>query len=386
MILQMAKIMDAAAIDSSDEESVYERQEEVPEPSNPEEFLNPCSIEKSPREINPFKDKILRLPDLLKKESQEEWIFDGLFCRGDLVVLFGTAKSGKTFLALDMIVCAAAGKAWCDGKFKAPSPRTVVYCAGEGLRGLRHRWKSIMETCISNGTDESVCSRIITVSIVPQLFIDPMTPGGVEQFISEIRKACKEETIDLVVIDTLHRASRGANENSSQDFGTILSAIERIQNELGAAVMLIHHSDKSADEKARGSSALLGAVDVCLKTKKGVDGNKLLCDCMKDGAEFDPINFSLHPIGESCIVTWTKEEPKEKRTSAKERVLSYLGKYPDNWHTAAEITKHGGVTRSSLVEILKRLEQNRKIESRLSDMAKKASNRNPWLYKALKES
>ena len=65
--------------------------------------------------------------DFLAEElPQPEWIVEGFIARrmkGDLV---GGAKSRKTFLALSLALCAAAGRDWLDA-YKIPKPHPTAY-------------------------------------------------------------------------------------------------------------------------------------------------------------------------------------------------------------------------------------------------------------------
>lgn len=81
--------------------------------------------------------------------------------------------------------------------------------------------------------------------------------------IDEINRM-KEEygtRVRLVVIDTLSRALAGGDENSSVDMGLLVRCIDRIRNETGAAVALVHHSGKIQARGARGHSSLRCAID-----------------------------------------------------------------------------------------------------------------------------
>ena len=57
----------------------------------------------------------------------------------------------------------------------------------------------------------------------------------------------------------------GADENAVQDVQPVLMNLRKVAEETGAAIELIHHSNKSGHY--RGSSAISGAVDLLLKVE-----------------------------------------------------------------------------------------------------------------------
>lgn len=66
--------------------------------------------------------------------------------------------------------------------------------------------------------------------------------------------------VALIVIDTVARNMVG-DENSTEDMGEFVRAIDRVWNELGCFVLTVHHSGKDVARGLRGSSALGGASD-----------------------------------------------------------------------------------------------------------------------------
>lgn len=352
---------------------------QLPEPPEPEEILGTkASAETAVGQGNPFTGNLWRLPDLLQREFTEDWVIDGLFCRGDLVALYGPAKSAKTFLALDMAMSAATGSSWCNGRFGVPKGRTIVYCAGEGIRGLKRRWQSVSDYY---SAERDAMSRIITVPLVPQLFEEGVAPGGVSQFIAAIKDGLPDEQVDLIVIDTLNRASVGANENSAQDIGVILVHCSEIQKETGAAVMLVHHADKQGIT-LRGSSALRAAVDVALKVDPRSGGRfQLICDAIKDGERFDPLSFDLFPIQESVVVNWLADDEEVAGKTHVDRVLDHLGLHPSDWSSSTDVSNFTGIQKNRVCEALGRLERDGKIESSLRNPGKGQSSRNPRVFR-----
>jgi hypothetical protein len=68
--------------------------------------------------------------------------------------------------------------------------------------------------------------------------------------------------LELIIID-LFRDSFQGDENSSADVGSAMATARAIARMFRCAVMLVHHAAIADEKRARGSSAFLGALDVC---------------------------------------------------------------------------------------------------------------------------
>ena len=67
--------------------------------------------------------------------------------------------------------------------------------------------------------------------------------------------------------------TQGIEENSSRDTGQIMEALSQIrQATRGGSVMMVHHSGKDSSKGARGSTALLAAVDLSIEIASGGNG------------------------------------------------------------------------------------------------------------------
>lgn len=205
------------------------------------------------------------------------YLVKGVLQRGSYAVLYGAPGEGKTFVALDVAYCVAAGREWMGHKVKAG---LVLYLAYEGAGGIVKRGQALRK---HYGPED-----------VP-LYVDTASYNLREQ---EGRHALRDtlaqlpEPPTLIVIDTFARALMGGDENSAQDVGAFTSAIGALQEATGACVMIVHHSGKNKAAGARGSSALLGAID----TEIEVDGHKVTATKQRDVELGEPISFALKPL------------------------------------------------------------------------------------------
>ncbi|MDH5579522.1 MAG: helicase RepA family protein, partial [Betaproteobacteria bacterium] len=96
----------------------------------------------------------------------------------------------------------------------------------------------------------------------------------------------------LIVVDTLAHAIKGGDENSAQDMGAITATVGELIRKTGACVLLVHHSGKNKTAGARGSSALLGAID----TQIEIDEKQIKVSKQRDGALAEPMGFALQSM------------------------------------------------------------------------------------------
>ncbi|MCB0111832.1 MAG: AAA family ATPase, partial [Caldilineaceae bacterium] len=185
----------------------------------------------------------MTLADLLSMPPKE-WLIDQIIGKSDLGMIYGGPGTGKTFVVIDLIMSACLGQQWAM-RFDVVRPLNVAYAAGEGISGLPARFAAAAQ---HYGVD--TLGNFTFFKAVPQLYNDNQAADAINinKFVREW-KARQErgeaKPLDLLVVDTLHTATTAADENSSRDMGTVLTACRWAAHELGCAVILVHHTNKS---------------------------------------------------------------------------------------------------------------------------------------------
>jgi len=248
-----------------------------------------------------------------------QWLISGWLAPGDIGMLYGAPGTGKTFVALDVALDAVLGQAAGGGQFAVPRALRVAYCTSEGLSGLGGRLRAIGQR---RGLLGSQLPGLAICAQLPQLF----SPGddGAAAWVAAVQAAAVGP--DIVILDTLHGATAGADENSARDMGVVLGSVRYIRAALGCAVLLVHHANKSGGY--RGSSALHGAVDLMVRCEQD-DGLRLSCEKLKDGAPWQPQNFRLSAAdgGASAIVEW--DGPADDSQVLGREILGWMAEQPD---------------------------------------------------------
>lgn len=303
-------------------------------------------------EPEPKRFKLERLEDLLA-EPEPEFAVHGLLKRGDLTLAYGPAKSYKTFAMIDLIAMVLRGSGLFAGQFEVTQQWRVVYVSNEGRRFLRYRLTGARDY---HGLGTEDVDNLRVIRNVPNLY----NGDGVEDLIELVRTF----EPDLIVFDTLARVTVGADENTTQSMGQVLENVEHIQEALGGpAVLFIHHANKSGD--IRGTTLLKGAADTILKFDiQGPGRASMRTDGVKDGAEFDQIQFTTVAVGESrCrAVEWLGADSNQSKgdaTLTHGQIISYLRETCQDPAGAATVSDISAGTSISKPTVLKHLRQSK---------------------------
>ncbi len=321
----------------------------------------------------------------LKALPEKEWLLNDIFGAGDLGMIFGAPGCGKTFVVIDMIVQMCRGSLWAH-RFGAIRPLNVAYCAGEGISALPARFTAAVK---HYGLDD--LPNFTFYKNIPQLYDQNSSDcATILQFILEWKKRLDASTataLDVLVIDTLHTAIAGADENSSQDMGLVLQACRLATQQLGCTVILVHHTNKDGITE-RGSSSVRGAMDFMIRIKKpdlgkGTDAT-IFCEKLKDGEIWREQSFCLSPVEASTSVCVSWDDPNAhisgNQNSDKERLLRTMRKYPDFPFGCKALSDVIGQKENYTLKLLNKLVEENKCKVKILDEEKKKSSRNPWVY------
>lgn len=223
--------------------------------------------------------QLLTSDDLCKLPTFE-WRIKGVLPALGLAVLFGPSGSGKSFLVLDMLQSLALGHDWFGHKVKQCS---LTYVALEGETGVANRIKAYLSRHGSTPMD---------IRYVTQPF-NLLDSDDIYALATAILAA---GTGDVVVLDTLSRATPGSDENDSKDMGKIVSAAKVLQELVGGLVLLIHHTGKVQANGMRGHSSLHAALDCAIEVKRKGDQREWIVAKSKDGEDGATHSFKLEVV------------------------------------------------------------------------------------------
>lgn len=177
------------------------------------------------------------------------YVIKGLFRRGETSLLFGPSNSGKSALIV------SAGAAIIGGRdfFGLRTRRgIVIHVVAEAPRSILERYAALQDEI---GEDPAP----YLVGTKP---LDLGDPESVAAFITKVRKIAADanETIALVVFDTLVLCIGGRDENHSGEMTQVTRGAHEIARALFCHVCLVHHTGKEG-ANYRGSSAFRANLD-----------------------------------------------------------------------------------------------------------------------------
>lgn len=254
------------------------------------------------------------------------WLIKGVLPARSTGILFGEPGAGKSFAAIDMAASVAAGEMFNLHKSKRGS---VVYIAGEGHAAITTRFKARLTGDQTNAAERiHISSRSVTFAGTTQ---------DVQTLIAELDGMA--EPPRLVVIDTLFRATVGADVNSHEDMSKFWQVIDQMKERYGCTVLVVHHSGRNEVGRSFGSVVLLANADFEISVTTDESGNKVISNTkQKDAEEFAPMAFKLNQVSlgfvqdefgdmenvTSCTIEFVPHEPKAEKS--KQRELRELAK------------------------------------------------------------
>lgn len=233
---------------------------------------------------NPPKLPILTLSEIAKLPPVT-WLIKDLIPKQSLAMIYGEPGGGKTFTALDLALSAAHGKAWHGHE---ATKGQVFYVAGEGVGGFRKR--------ISAWHKAKELPEEAPFYLIPRA-VNLLDVAEIADLVQTI-EACRDPALPvaMVVFDTVARCMIGGDENAAQDMGLAVRHMDMVREAIGCAVLPIHHSGKDANRGARGSTALIGAVDVSIRVERDTDRVTITTEKQKDAEPLGPMQLKTRSI------------------------------------------------------------------------------------------
>jgi hypothetical protein len=274
--------------------------------------------------IVPKSGRARRLSEFANSESKGAgYVVKGTLQRASYAAVYGAPGAGKTFVTLDVSYHVAAERPWMDRRVRGG---LVLYLAYEGAGGLTKRAQALRQ---------KYGAADVPLYVVDAAFNLREQSG--RQALGAVIAELPAKPV-LIVIDTFARALMGGDENSAQDVGAFNASVAALIASTGACVLIVHHSGKDKTKGARGSSALLGALDTEIEVDMGV----VRATKQRDVELGDGIGFKLTPVAVgidedseplmSCVVEpGVIGEGKERISGNAKRAFGVLcDKWPNN--------------------------------------------------------
>ncbi len=315
-----------------------------------------------------------------------DWLAKGLLSRQGLGMAWGPPGNAKTFVILDLVLCCIKGNFLFAKEFGIHDALRVVYAAGEKFYGLKERLRAAR---VRHPLDEAQSANLRICKGVPQLF-DQGMEANVDRFIAELRELYPDG-FDVLLIDTLHTAGLGSEENSNSDVARMVFQLHRIQEAFGCAILIIHHAN-AAGGRERGASAWRGAVDLMLNIclENGGPSGVMTVEKVSEDEDGFAIRFKLvkvDPNIDSVAVEWegrVASQAKGTRAELERLLRAHPNEYKEakDWYA---LVADESVKKEAFTKMLQRMNEvegpdRSGVVRQLKEGSKEHSSKNPYRY------
>ncbi len=184
---------------------------------------------------------------LAGKPIEYDWLIKGLVERNGVFILAAEKQAGKSFVVMDMGMKIARGLQYGD---RITRKGIVIHIACEDGKGVQMRAEGYRQANkISPDTD------------IPYIIMDReftlMNDEVIDKLVAQV-KAWEDYygmPVELIIIDTLSVATEGLNEIDGAEVGKVLARVNRLKDETGAAICLVHHMNASGG-RVRGHTSI----------------------------------------------------------------------------------------------------------------------------------
>ena len=184
---------------------------------------------------------------LAGKPIEYDWLIKGLVERNGVFILAAEKQAGKSFVVMDMGMKIARGLQYGD---RITRKGIVIHIACEDGKGVQMRAEGYRQ---ANGISPDTDIPYIIMDREFTLMDDKVVDKMIEQV-----KAWEEYyglKVELIIIDTLSVATEGLNEIDGAEVGKVLARVNRLKDQTGAAICLVHHMNASGG-RVRGHTSI----------------------------------------------------------------------------------------------------------------------------------
>jgi hypothetical protein len=194
---------------------------------------------------------------LAEEPTAPDYAVEGVFEIGDRVLLVAPSKCRKSFFALQLAACLAAGRPFLG--LRVPAPRRVLLMNLENRASWQaRRLRGMCAALRITANDFGAPCRLATVNARhrPVAFVD-------------IGRMAEDCTAEVVLVDPLYAVTDAGNEMNDEERRAMLDAAGRISS-AGRAVVLVQHDpkgqagDRNTRDRGSGLNTVNRAVDATL--------------------------------------------------------------------------------------------------------------------------
>ena len=257
-------------------------------------YVPPAASGAVVRAASPF--GLTSLADLLNEPDETvDYVVEARIPAGGIVLLTGKPKSGKSTTARDLAFAIGSGGSWL-GHYCTEGP--VWYLALEEKRSEVRKHFRVM------GATGREPIRVF----INQAPID---------IIAQLQALAAQEQPVAIIVDTLQRLIKAKDLNDYAETTTKMDPLIRLARDTGAALILLHHSNKFGEglDAILGSTALAGSVDNVLMLAR-TENYRLLSSVQRIGPDLSETVVTLNEQTGRVTLNGSRQDADEARMAA----------------------------------------------------------------------
>lgn len=300
-----------------------------------------------------------------REYAPRKFLVEDVIAEGNLILLAGRPKAGKSWLLLQLAQALDAGGEWLGRRAKRA--RVLLITLEDGQRRIHER----MHVMRWRPNAAGVATELP----------DSLAGRGMDA----IRNEAESGSWDCIIIDSLRAAIRGAiDENANSAMAALVQGLADIAHQTNVTIILVHHTRKTGDDDPfnviAGAGATRAAYDLgmVLDRKRGEAEAVLMFESRDLSVEDMTISFDA-----SRGWSYAGSAVKREELRAGRRVVQVLDALErenadcDGWFSTEEIAQAMNVTRQAALEQLKNAERAGAV-TRKREQAGKGKARDLW--------
>lgn len=229
------------------------------EPKSPRELKRELEKAKEEENARPIPEFTSLGSFLDIKWKKREYIVDELILQGEVCMIAGPSKMGKSWMLSQLGLSVAAGIPFLG---RNTTKGRVLYCNPEILA----------DKFVQRITDQCVGLEVNPVEVAPNMDVWQLRGycRGIEHLIAALIERVKKTNYKVIILDSIYKLLGDRDENSNGDIAELLCILEEVAEESDACVVYSHHfakgdaSKKQASDRASGAGSWMRSPDVAI--------------------------------------------------------------------------------------------------------------------------
>lgn len=222
------------------------------------------------------------------KPTLPEPLIEGYINRGEVSLLAGASKAGKSWMSLQMAKCIGSGIEFLGQK---TTPGVCVYINTEIAAPFWALRSSVMTDKLQLQGEPKILHASTRGEAI--------TIANVIPLLQEALEGVKQKQVDFICIDPYYTLAAGLEENAAGEVATAMLGFQKLAEKLNASVLITHHfpkgnaAGKTILDRASGSGVFARSVDNFFTLTENSSGKMVLEGIRRNAASPPPLEVEF---------------------------------------------------------------------------------------------